>query len=471
MKATSSVTSAVDKLKQEFKAAAQEAAQLERAAKRIVEENATPQERYNSQIEKMAKIFVAGKIDVEQMDRALAKYRAQLEQATQSHNPLNDAHNKAFGPGALANIVAMAGQTALLVDIFKMGTDSLKEFADERKRLAEETATGLVATGQLSAAGGTQSDLDFARDVLEAKGITKGDDQSIRAVTGMVRAKLTDSERAYVTGLAENKIISPEDLAEYPQQIRVNQRAFGGTFQSTDAMIRKAAYDTRVSPGDFSLGMTKLSKAGSEAGLTQAQLATMYATEINKTRNPKTAATELQEMLKTGDQFEGSDAKFYAQELVRVQGAPSEIAGPSLVRTDPQSAAALANEESTAGYQAYLKKNTSTRENLFSALVTARKESIIQKEGEFFGGIDAYMEERMDEKGLWGIIPSVRSIPSSENRQLRNAVSESERGSYDPGLVSTIEKYLESIDHHTQRQTKVIERSDRSSPPPSGPQE
>lgn len=91
-------------------------------------------------------------------------------------------------------------------------------------------------------------------------------------------------------------------------------------------------------------------------------------------------------------------------------------------------------------------------------------------EGPIFGAFDAYAEDTMDEGGLWGLLPGVRSFPWSENAQLRHAVTD-ERNLYTPDFVSNVEQYLETIAGHAERQANAIERGDRSLPPPSGLQE
>ena len=98
VKAHADLDAAVNKSKDAYKQAAKEAMDLEKAAKRIIQENLTPQERYNQQVMELAKAFNAGHISIDQQTRALNKYRGEMLQAGQ-------AQKHAFGPEAIGEVV------------------------------------------------------------------------------------------------------------------------------------------------------------------------------------------------------------------------------------------------------------------------------------------------------------------------------------------------------------------------------
>jgi hypothetical protein len=406
------------------------------------------------------------------LDSAVGKTKRGYQELGQESDKTGDAQKKAFGSEAVADMATMAAKSFALVEVFKTATAALNEFAETRKRIAAETVSGLAATGQLSAAGGTQADLEMARS-LQARGITTGEDQSIRAVTGFVRAGLSQKERAYMIDLAEKQLVDAGSLGQYPQEVRATQRAFadkGSTFIGTEKMLRGGAMDTRFDVGEFGLAATRLAGVAAEAGMSEAQAIAMLATQANKTRNLRTAGGDVEKMIKEGEQFSGKDAIEYAREFKLVQGSQSGAIPTSLVQTDPETAAAYGKRKSDAGYEAMVRSRTSTRENLFSSLVAQRKKSIIENEGEFFGAIDSYFEERMDEKGFAYVIPSVRSIPAAQNAQLQRAVT-SERDQYSPDFISNAEKYLETLTKHAEIQTQMMKSDRNQVPPPSGRQE
>ena len=78
VKATSELNKKVKEVAKSFDLTAREAKKLETAAAQIVRANEGPQDRYNRKVAELSKLFVAGKLSVEQMDRALARRSTNL---------------------------------------------------------------------------------------------------------------------------------------------------------------------------------------------------------------------------------------------------------------------------------------------------------------------------------------------------------------------------------------------------------
>jgi hypothetical protein len=76
LKASADLKSAVDKVGDSLGTAAGEARKLELAAKRIVDANLSPQERYNQKLELMARAVKAGKLSMEDAEKTAGRLSA-----------------------------------------------------------------------------------------------------------------------------------------------------------------------------------------------------------------------------------------------------------------------------------------------------------------------------------------------------------------------------------------------------------
>lgn len=97
LKAFGDLDKALNRTKTGLTTAAAEAKKLEQAASRIVQQNLTPQERYNVALDKMARAVKAGKLTMDEAERTAARLRQRLDETTRSSDGV-------FGAGALANI-------------------------------------------------------------------------------------------------------------------------------------------------------------------------------------------------------------------------------------------------------------------------------------------------------------------------------------------------------------------------------
>lgn len=97
-----------------FKDAANEAAKLERAAKRIVRETEGPQERLNKKLRETQDLFKKGKLTLDEAYRATRKYREELDK-------LGRSGDRTFGSTAVSQIKSYAtsflGVTGIIAGI------------------------------------------------------------------------------------------------------------------------------------------------------------------------------------------------------------------------------------------------------------------------------------------------------------------------------------------------------------------
>jgi hypothetical protein len=460
VRATGEVTRAAQTLNQEFTKVGQSADQIRTQLEKAFNEK--PMDTYIRKCDELAQKLNAGKITASQ-------YVEQTERLAQGLNKSGEAHQHAFGSEALADVGRMATEAFGLVEIWKSGTEAITEFAEERKRLAEKDVAGLGSLGQLSAAGGTQADADYARQ-LHARGIVESDAEGFKATTGFVRAHLKRTDEDYLAALAKDKIVDPTTMGDYAQNLQVYSKSFqgkAGSFQDVEKKIRTAGYDTRLGPEEIALQMSKVAPAAREAGLSDSEALAMYVTQVNRSANKKMAGSETIDLIKHGDTFTGPDAVDYAKEVQRIQGAPTAGERPSLVRTDSRASAAHATEEAKAEYETSITDRTAERENLYDAMLTHRKRITLHRQGDFFGSIDNWGDERMNNKGLlWGLIPPARAIPGTEERQLEAARSGSDRALYPKGFIEKLDAFHARQNKLMERQTEIMESEHRSIPAP-----
>ncbi len=97
LQAANDLNKAVEKVGKTLGSAAGEAKKLEQAARRIVDQNLSQQERYNQKLEVMAKAVKAGSLSMEDAQRTAAKMRQKLDEA-------GDSSRKMFGENALSSL-------------------------------------------------------------------------------------------------------------------------------------------------------------------------------------------------------------------------------------------------------------------------------------------------------------------------------------------------------------------------------
>lgn len=459
VRATEGVTDKVAKLKAEFKAAGIEALQLERSAKRIVEENATPQERYNSQIEHLSKLFVAGKISVEQMDRAVGNYGKQLDEATKSHDRHKQAHEGSFGGHAVSEILQYAAAAVTAEKGIELVTEALREQAEEKRRAAENVAGGLQGADALVNSGNPAQAKAIAEQLMTSGLIPRNQQGAAFDVGGAIVQSGHANEAEFLQELAEKRIVQPQQLGELSQNVSKVEHGFGtgaGSFEEIVKKIRAAASESGVgaSPADVAKNIADLSDEARENGTPFDQALAVFVTEAQKSKSLRTAGAATKKFITEGGDFDGSQASDYQKNLSDIQGSAGKEL-PDYIASDPLLKQARSAEGQKGGLGAVQENQDAETELLFDRVYDARLTAIREKYGNGFVG--AMAQHRL-------------SIEQSGNRFLgaeEKAISDA--ADYHSDELPT--DVLKDIRTHLSQQNQIMQRSDRSLPPPSGLQE
>jgi hypothetical protein len=127
LKAAADLEKAVTRNANAFSATAAEAKKLEMAAARIVQQNLTPQEKYNLSIEKMARAVKAGRMTMEEASIQAGRLRTKLDELSRSQQSV-------FGAGALANMKSyLTGIVGIssAISLFRSEMDAIRAEAEK----------------------------------------------------------------------------------------------------------------------------------------------------------------------------------------------------------------------------------------------------------------------------------------------------------------------------------------------------
>lgn len=224
------------KAQREIAAAKRESEELGRVAARIIQDNETPQDRYNRKVAELSRLFVAGKLNVEQMDQALARYRHELNQVA-------PAQDQAFGDRAgqqmTSFLLRYVGPGALLAG----ATAALQRYHQELQGIAATLQGDRSGLGELAQLAATSSDPQgkMASLVDEAKKIS-----SMGAGTSLGEAG------HLVFALESANITDPKHRELVAKALSYGTLRDANNFASSIAAVRSAFPD--LTPGQ-TLGM------------------------------------------------------------------------------------------------------------------------------------------------------------------------------------------------------------------------
>ncbi len=138
------------------KEAAEKEKELGRAAKQVLAEIRTPQERYNRQLEKLKTLLQAGKINQNQYGRAAKLAGDKLREAGRAGKKAGTTAGKAFNPGILkkyagllaggTGILSIAGAFAAVIKCARAAQEEIKGVAAQLR----ETYDGMKELWQVS---------------------------------------------------------------------------------------------------------------------------------------------------------------------------------------------------------------------------------------------------------------------------------------------------------------------------------
>lgn len=258
LRAHEDLENAIEGIEDAYEETAKAAAGLERAAARIVRANEGPQERYNRKIAELAKLHKAGKLSIEEANRAAERYRRTLERQLQ-------AMNKTSGPQAQGQLQNMVRGYLSLGTAVNVGVQALQQLAAERKKAADEvkqSKTGLGALAQLAAVAedpeaAMASMLAEAR-ALFASGAAASVDEAGTLLFSLLSAGLDQADRKFaaelersgaVTGIGEaasafaalQKSLGTEEVGSFEDVISKALAASGGAPAKAPELVLAAA--------------------------------------------------------------------------------------------------------------------------------------------------------------------------------------------------------------------------------------
>lgn len=174
------LASAFEKVGDKVEGAVREMNALEKAAKRIVDANLTPQEKYNQKLEAMAKAVKAGRLSMEEAEKTAGRLRSQLDKTGESQS-------SAFGTAAINGLKSyVTGMVSI-----GLAVNVVRSEIEAAQAAAEKTTQA-----QLTAAG--------ARDILKRNIAPAGaaGGRLIEARADALSAELGVSQRHIDVGLA-----------------------------------------------------------------------------------------------------------------------------------------------------------------------------------------------------------------------------------------------------------------------------
>jgi len=137
--------------KKEMSSAAAESKRMGDEARKIILDNEGPQERYNRKVGELSRLFVAGKLSLEQMDAALKRYRGELTSVV-------PAQESAFGASALSSatgyFTSLFGPAALVTGAIQI----LRNYKQELASIGQQLEGGRSGLGQLTQLASTAKD-------------------------------------------------------------------------------------------------------------------------------------------------------------------------------------------------------------------------------------------------------------------------------------------------------------------------
>jgi hypothetical protein len=111
---------------------------------------ATPQEKYNAQIEKLNALLEKGKLNQEQYGRAVEQAKNKMEEEGQAVEKAKHAHAAAFGEAAISEVKSFASSLGLVVGAAELAKMAIEKMAEARREAAEEAKQAEMSTGSLA---------------------------------------------------------------------------------------------------------------------------------------------------------------------------------------------------------------------------------------------------------------------------------------------------------------------------------
>lgn len=458
LKAAADLGAAYDKVGSAVTGTASEMKKLELAAKRITDQNLTPQEKYNQKLGLMAKAVKAGKLEMTDAERTAARLRMRLDETAKSSD-------KVFGASSVAAIgrwaSGFAGVTAILAGI-KAGFAAVEKQSQDA---ADNVFQNYGSFAALQAVSGNEQEFGanvaFARDLV-SRGVVSPQKQGQAAdiTAGLIKARLTAADREVIASIGESDILQPEELVKFGEGVREFRDVFKsqGTFRDTANQLIEAGKQAKISPGEVGSATTKFGRTAIDNGFTSEQALAAYTTILQTSPNARTAATRTEKFFKGEYAMTPDQKKLFSEQQGLIGSAASrDVLGKQggLVQTDNLLAAADTLQTSQ-GETSQIVQRTSGEKEILLDIITNARERQAARHGTF-AKLEAWFENTF--------ITGTKDAFDLEDSEIRGAVNDR------TGLLNSEERqrmsdYLKRIAESNEAMKK-----DLQAPRPSGRQE
>lgn len=298
LQAGADLAKAYKKVGEEVKESVREMNALEKAAKRLVDQNLSPQEKYNQKLDTMAKAVKAGKLSMEEAERTAGRLRTRLDETASSGK-------KAFGEDAVLSIANYAKGFLGLTAIVGTVTSALREMDETARASADRSMASLGAFGQLQQVA--TSPADFAKMAGQARsmiGPIFSKDQGAQAadfVFALRNAGYTDSEIGYITRLGSSGQVKPENMQAVAEGLKKAQSVFGkaeaGSIEQVTNKVFQAANVMQTEFAQAAVATTLFGKETTDLGFSDEEALAAFVAIEGMSPGTEEAATRMRSLM------------------------------------------------------------------------------------------------------------------------------------------------------------------------------
>lgn len=483
-KAFDDLSKSVDKLDDKLELSTREAKKLEAQAKRIVDSNLAPQEKYNKKIEELAKHVKAGTLSMEQAQAQAMKYGQRLDDAGKKGE-------NAFGRNALSGLASFASGWLSVGTAITAVIGTMQKVSVENKRVSDSFFQGLGSVGQLQQVSTTpqefQQNLGFARSLVQ-RGIFSDIGQASDFTFATTSAGFSANEKEFLAGVGARKQVAPQGLTGFAQNLRKVQNLFGQGLALSEAAdkLTITSGGTQADLSQTAAAVAQFSAASTALGFSgDTSLAALVLNE-REAKNIDVGATQVAALLDAIDKeglnkgslrasVEGIQARVNAGENVfgvlknkravkgfraisgdmagfdqlasQIGGAKGALESRQFLNTDPIAAANALKESTKGAMDSLIESRTAERTALTEAVyndIIANSNNDLQRAlltfsvgtqanfANMSGRQDAFLRQQLKTDDIGGaggyLSPDVRSSVESYLRRIAEATEANANG-------------------------------------------
>ncbi len=345
--AIQSVASTTEKVTKGFDNAAKEARKLEAAAKRIIESNETPLERYVRQVERLGEMQIAGALSSDKAARALTKYTAELDRARTGFVSLSSVEQSAKRITAehtaemlKAERAMVANQSAFvsLASVEKSAAQVVKEhaaetLANERAMVANRDAFVSLESVERSAISVMKA---HTAEVVKAEKAQDNERSALERAAATIKSQNMTALEAYNKKVADTNALvkagvltqgdATRAIARYKEELdkagQSSRDAFGSSMLSSlkSYVMGVASIGTAISVVRSEMEAIKRESEKT----TQAQMSAAQARSVLKKNMSSLSREEQNRVLRVADEMSGETGM--TQQAIDLALAEAQVA-------------------------------------------------------------------------------------------------------------------------------------------------